>query len=219
MAERCSENIIKAVVFDVGGVLQLGGNPKIKQGMIHTSGVHERVAKKLKITIDQYFDSIDTIYAKSIEGHVSKEVLMGVLACNLNCPKDKLKKIFMDAYRAVYKRNNWLFSVAKQLKERGYKIAVLSDQWHISKDALMPEKDFKIFDEVVVSCDVRIRKPNKEIYEVLLNKLKLKPGEVLFVDNQIWNLVPANKFGMKTILFTDNKKAKEQFSDFGIYVK
>lgn len=213
----CGE--IKAIIFDVGGVLQLGGLQRRNPKMVHTSGVHEIVANKLRITLDQYFDSIDTAYAKSIEGQLSKSVLMGILSCNLNYPKDKLEKLFIKTYKITYKKNKWLFNAAKQMKNQGLKIGILSDQWHLSKEALMQKKDFKIFDKQVVSCDVRMRKPNIEIYKIILDKLKVKPHEVLFIDNQEWNIIPAHKLGMNTILFADNKKVKEQLKHFGIYVK
>ena len=68
----------------------------------------------------------------------------------------------------------------------------------------------KKFDEVVVSCDVGIRKPNPKIYKMILKKLKLKGKSCIFIDNQKWNLIPAKKLGMKTILFKDNKQADEK---------
>jgi len=219
MKKGVLEGEIKAVVFDVGGVLQLGGKPRINPRMVHTSGVHELIANKLKISLDQYFDSIDTAYAKSIEGSISKSILLGIISCNLNYPKEKLEKLFVKTYRKVYHKNNWLFSAAKQMKKQGLKVAVLSDQWHISKEALMQKRDFEIFDEVIVSCDAGMRKPNKELYELLLKKLNAKPHEILFIDNQSWNIIPACNMGMKTILFVNNKKTKEQLKYFGIKVK
>lgn len=210
---------IKAVVFDVGGVLELGGKKRQNIGIIHVSGIHESMAKKLGLSMDQYYDSIDSIYAKSMEGQVSKSILLGTLSVNLNVSKKKLESMFINAYRKVYKKNSELFSIAKRLKKEGYKIGILSDQWHLSKDALLVKKDYNIFDTKVVSCDVGIRKPNPEIYELLLKRLKLEPEEVLFIDNQEWNIVPANKMGIKTILFTTNKKLKEQLKPFGIEVK
>lgn len=214
-----SEKSIKAVIFDIGGVLQLGGKPRLNPKNVHSSGVHEYIANKLRITIDQYFDSIDTIYAKSIEGIVTKSVVLGVLSCNLNYPKEKLEKLYHKSYKRRYKRNNKLFKIAKQLKKQGYKIGILSDQWHLSKDVFAKEKDMKIFDEVVISCDVGVRKPRKEAYDMILEKLGVCPKEAIFIDNQIWNLIPAHKMGIKTILYIDNKKTIEQLRKFGIYVK
>ena len=76
---------IKAVIFDIGGVLQLG-NKRPTPNRVHVSGVHEVIAKKLKISLDQYFDAIDTVYANSIEGKISKKQLLGILSSNLNYP-------------------------------------------------------------------------------------------------------------------------------------
>ncbi len=209
---------IKAIIFDVGGVLQIGGKTRISKKEVHTSGVHQVVAKKLKISIDQYLDSIDSHYAKSIEGQITKQTLLSVLSLNLNYPKDKLQKLYHKTYKKKFQKNIGLYNIAKKLKKQGYKIAILSDQWHLSKEALMPKKDIKIFDAVVTSCDVGIRKPNIPIYEMILKKLKVKPEETVFIDNQAWNIFPAHNLGMNTILYHDNKKTKEQLKEFGLKV-
>ena len=213
------ESKIKAVIFDMGGVLRIGKNSRKNKSINHISGIHESIAKRLKINIDQYFDSIDTAYAKSMEGKISENILLDTLSFNLNYPREKIKKLYVEGYRKLFKKNIWLFGVAKQLKKKSFKIAILSDQWHLSKDALMPKKDVKIFDEAIASCDVGIRKPSRKSYEFILEKLGIKPSEALFIDNQVWNIVPANKMGMKTILYQDNKKIKEQFAKYGIYIK
>ena len=213
---RCRDSKIKAVIFDVGGVLQIGGKTSFSKKDVHTSGVHQIIANKLKISIDQYLDSIDTYYAKSIEGQISKPTLLSVLSSNLNYSKDKLQNLYYKTYKKKYTKNIGLYSIAKRLKKQGYKIAILSDQWHLSKEALMPKKDTKIFDVIIISCDVGIRKPNTPIYQMVLDKLKLKPEETIFIDNQVWNIIPAHKLGMNTILFHDNKKTREQLKEFEV---
>ena len=200
-------NKIKAVIFDVGGVLALGKSPPIyRKGKYHSLGVHEYVAKKLKISIDQYFDSIDTAYAKSVEGRFSKKQVLDLFAKNFRRSPIKLKKIYKRALNENFKQNKQLFKQAFKLKKLGYKIAVLSDQWHLSKEILMPDKLYKKFDVVIVSCDVKMRKPNPKIYKLTLKKLKLKPFECVFIDNKKWNTEPAKKLGINTILFKDNEQ-------------
>ena len=66
---------LKAIIYDIGGVLQVGEQQRKYQSQKHASGVHESIAKKLRIRMDQYFDSIDTAYALSIEGKISKRKL------------------------------------------------------------------------------------------------------------------------------------------------
>ena len=209
---------IKAVIFDIGGVLWIGGKTRFNRREVHTSGVHQIISEKLKISLDQYFDSIDSYYAKSMEGQINKKTLLKVLSLHLNLPPEKVEKLFVETYKKKFKRNNELFKIVEKIKKKGYKTAILSDQWHLSKEVVLSKKDENYFDEIVVSCDVGIRKPNPEIYELILKKLKLKPEEVLFIDNQTWNIIPANKMGMNTILFHSNKQTLRELEKFGIRI-
>jgi len=201
---------IKAILFDVGGVLALGENSRLENGKFIPSGVHLNMAKKLNISIDQYIDSIDTAYVSAITGKLSKKEVIETLSKNFGVSSKKLKRLYIDSYKKNFKQNKELFNKLFKLKKQGYKIAILSDQWFLSKEALMPKKLYKNFDEVIVSCDVGIRKPNQKIYQLAVKKLNFSPKEILFIDNQKWNISPAKKLGMKTILFKSNKQL---FSD------
>ena len=198
---------IKTVVFDVGGVLALGKNQEIiKRKGNRTFGVHQYIARKLNVSLDQWLDSIDSVYADAIEGKISKEKTLKTISGNNHVSMEEIERLFKISYRKQFEQNKQLFEQVFKLKHGGYKIAVLSDQWPVSKEALMPKKLYKEFDEVVVSCDVGARKPNPEIYKILLKKLNLPAKKCLFIDNQKWNLVPAKKLGFKIILFKDNKQ-------------
>ena len=208
---------IKAVIFDVGGVLATPSAPARLIQDTHLAsvpkhcghrhkGVHEYIADKLRILLDQWFDSIDTIYAKSIEGKVSRAETLNILSKNLYISKRRVRNIIVKAYRFNFKQNKQLFKQAFKLKKQGYKIGVLSDQWHLSQEAIMPKRLYKKFSPVIVSNEVGMRKPNPKIYKLLLKKLKLKPSEVLFIDNQEWNTKPAKKLGIKTIQFKNNEQ-------------
>ena len=199
---------IKALVLDVGGVLVLG--VKLKKSkydkMLHHTEVHKEIAKKLNISLDQWFDAIDTSYAKSIEGKISPEKLLEIISRNVKTSKKRLEKIIIRIYKRNFRQNKELFKKIFQLKHKGYKIGVLSDQWPLSKKALMPKKIYGKFDAVVVSCDVGIRKPNPKIYNLILKKLNIPSSQVLFIDNQEWNIKPAKKLGLKTLLYKNNKQ-------------
>lgn len=191
---------IKGLIFDVGGVLQLG-NPSFEHPR-----VHEFIAKELGINLDQYFDSIDTAYVSSIEGKISEEKAIKIMSRNLKITPEKLVKLYIIAYHKYYTLNKKLLVFASSLKKSGYKTAILSDQWLLSKKALILPAFYKNFNSVVVSCDVGMRKPNPKIYKLTLKRLKLKPNEVIFIDNQKWNISPAKRIGMRTILFKDTEQ-------------
>ncbi|MCK5624583.1 HAD family phosphatase [Candidatus Pacearchaeota archaeon] len=199
---------IKAIIFDVGGVLVLGAKLKrIKyDGRLHHTEIHEEISRKLKISLDQWFDAIDTTYAKSIEGKISKEEVLETISKNVKTSKRKLRNIMNKVYKKNFDQNKQLFEKAFELKRKGYKIGVLSDQWHFSQEALMPKILYKKFNEVVVSPEVGMRKPNPKMYKLILKRLKLPANQTLFIDNQEWNIKPAKKLGMETILYKNNKQ-------------
>lgn len=196
---------IKAIIFDMNGVLALG--IELKRGTASSKGFHSFMANKLNLGLDTWFDAIDTVYADSIEGKVSEKKTLSTISKNLSLVPKRLEKVIIKGYRKLFTENKELYKYAYRLKKRGYKIAILSDQWVFSKKALINEKLLKKFNAVVVSSDIGIRKPNPEIYKLTLKKLGVNPEESIFIDNRKWNLKPAKKLGMKTILFKNNKQA------------
>ncbi len=213
---RESKNKIKAVIFDIGGVLQLGKYSSTPIDGHRLLGVHKTVSRKLHVSLDQYFDAIDTVYAKSIEGTILEAKVLATMAKNLKTTAKKLETLFIKTYKQNFQFNKQLFKQALEFKKRGYRIAILSDQWYLSRDALVSSKLRKNFNPVIISCDVGIRKPNPKIYKLILKKLKLPAKNCLFIDNQQWNIAPAQKLGMKTILFKSNKQLFKQLSKQGI---
>jgi len=193
---------IKALIFDVGGVLRLG-HPSFDH-----PEVHHFVSDKLKIDLDRYLDAIDTAYTDSIVGKISEKKALEIMARNLETIKPKkLGRLYIKAYKKYYVLNKELINYAFKKKKQGYKIAILSDQWWLSKRALFSKTFYNKFDAIIVSCDVGLRKPDKAIYRLALKELKIQAKETLFIDNRDWNLTPGKKLGMKTILFKNNKQA------------
>jgi epoxide hydrolase-like predicted phosphatase len=200
------KNKIKAIIFDVGGVLQLTNYDDIGKGGHHVLGVHEYLAKKLKRDLDSWFDAIDTPYGRSMDGSIARNKAISIMSKNLNISEKRFTRLFYKAYKKFFKKNRKLYRTAHRLRKKGYKIGILSDQWYLSKDVLTPKKDMKNFNIVIISCDVGIRKPNSKIFKLLIKKCKCKAEEILFIDNRDWNLKPARKLGIKTILFKSNKQ-------------
>ncbi|MFH1359254.1 MAG: HAD family hydrolase [archaeon] len=214
------EEKIKAIVLDVGGVLQL---PRYSVFRITggDTGVYEYIAKTLRIDMDSLFDTMDSAYAKSMEGELEDVVAVNLVAKNLGLVSRSLKKLFTKAYKRGFKRNNYLYKELKRLRKKGYIIAMLSDQWALSNEILIPKKDRKNFDVLVISNEVGLRKPNIRVYRLLIRKLRekkknIKHSEVLFIENRNWNLKPARKLKMKTILFENNKQCIKEMEKLGV---
>ncbi len=208
------EQRVKAVIFDMNGVLVKGTELEKETPLF--KGFHNMMSKSLKVNIDKWIDAIDTSYAKSIEGKISERETLNTIAKNLDVRPKNLEKTILKNYRKVFKRNKELYRYAFNLKKEGYKIAILSDQWHLSKKALLRKSDLKKFDVSIISCDVGMRKPNPKIYKLILKKLKVKPLEAVFVDNRDWNTKSAEGLEVKTILFKNNTQT---FRELGKILK
>ena len=90
----------------------------------------------------------------------------------------------------------------QELKNRGYKIYLLSNASHrLLNEYWLSIKNHECFDGEVVSAFVGLLKPNKDIYEYLLDKFSLKPEECAFVDDSIPNVDGAIICGMQGIKY------------------
>ncbi len=202
----------KAVIFDLGGVLSLG--KKINE----MEGVHEEVAKALKFSTDSYFDAIDSTYSDAIEGKIPRQRSINIMAKNLGATPKKLIRVYTKCYRKNFKRNMKLYRFALKLKKKGYKVGIISDIWYIAKDVFFYKDYYDHFDCVLASCDVGSRKSNKKIFQVAAKKLELSPKEIIFTDNNSWNLTAPKKLGIKTILFKNNNHFIESIKKLGICI-
>lgn len=72
------------------------------------------------------------------------------------------------------------------------------------------------FDEVYYSCRVGMRKPDKEIFEMVLSKNKLKPEETVFIDDSIQHVKGAGQCGINAYLLPKNMEVEELIRQLGL---
>ncbi len=98
------------------------------------------------------------------------------------------------------------------LRENNYKIACLSNGTHEWTLRVITDHGLgDLFDEIVLSGDLGIVKPNPEIYSQTLAKLHTEPLEAIFVDDRQINVDAAKALGISGLLFTDTSKFIEDF--------
>lgn len=59
------------------------------------------------------------------------------------------------------------------------------------------------FDAVYFSCEMKLRKPEPEIYQAVLTAEKLAPAQTLFIDDNAENIHSAAQLGIRTLHLTD----------------
>ncbi|XP_013416643.1 acyl-CoA dehydrogenase family member 10 isoform X1 [Lingula anatina] len=85
------------------------------------------------------------------------------------------------------------------IRAEGIKTALITNNWLITPTQSAMPLDRKLFDVILESCIVKIKKPNPKIYQMCLEALNVHPEEVIFLDDIGRNLKPAKEMGMRTI--------------------
>lgn len=98
----------------------------------------------------------------------------------------------------------------KELKFMGYGIYGLTN-WSAEKIgyAFANYSFFSLFDGIVVSGVEKVVKPDRKIYEILLERYSLKPGECVFIDDNQDNVDMAKVLGINAISFDNIGNVKE----------
>ena len=97
--------------------------------------------------------------------------------------------------------------LAEELKEKGYRIYLLSNT---SKEYYIFRKQIpsiESFDGEFISADVHFNKPEKEIYELFFKQFQLKPAECFFIDDRADNIATAEKLGMRGFRYQQDTNA------------
>jgi epoxide hydrolase-like predicted phosphatase len=206
--------MIKAFIFDIGGVILLPKDVQKREGKNLLTSYKEvcLLMEGINKNSDEIFnDTIDT-YRKSSIGEISKEETLKLYSEKLNLPTKAVEEIFDKLYTKNVIENEELYKFILNLKIKGYLLGILSTQFHLSKNILVPKKYYEDFDALEISCDDGLKKPNQKCFVSILEKLKIKPEESIFVDDKQENLDAAENFGMKTLIFKDNEQFFEDIA-------
>ena len=96
--------------------------------------------------------------------------------------------------------------VLKNLKEKKYKISILSNGTPDLLDGLVKSNDLeKMFDDIFSIEEVGIYKPDKKVYDMPIKKYKVKKNEVAFLSANTWDVSGAGNFGFNAIWVNRNK--------------
>jgi epoxide hydrolase-like predicted phosphatase len=104
-----------------------------------------------------------------------------------------------------------MLGAVKAARDAGVRTGLISNSWcvHRYPQQMMDE----LFDGVVISGLVGIRKPAPEIYAMGADAIGLPPRECVFVDDLGFNLKPAKELGMATLLHTDSEQTVAQLEE------
>ena len=200
--------MIRAVISDFGGVLTTplsgaltayGESSGISPEQIGTA--MERLARahgrhplfeleKGAISERRYVEMLEAELGRSVDF----QAFSGVLMDNLH-------------------RNEAMIDLVRDLRRRGLRTALLTNnvrEWESLWRAKLPDID-ELFEVIVDSAFVGMRKPEPEIYRLTLERLGggLEAHECVFVDDLEINCKAACALGMHAVRFVDSEQAIE----------
>jgi putative hydrolase of the HAD superfamily len=117
----------------------------------------------------------------------------------------RFREVYFDALHA----NEPMLGLMRELCGRGYRMAILTNnvrEWEEEWRAKLPIDE--IFETVVDSAWVGMRKPDHAIYRLTMERLgSVEAGECLFVDDNELNVEAARELGMTAVHFQSNEEA------------
>ena len=106
-----------------------------------------------------------------------------------------------------------------RLSDQGYQILGMTNCGHAAFEALMGNFDvIKVMDDIFVSANEGICKPDAHAYRLLLDRNSVKAEHCIFIDDAAKNVDAAKALGMDGIVFIDANSLEHALAERGILV-
>ncbi len=195
--------MIDTVIFDVGKVLigfDWQGYMKNLFGDETIEAINNAIWQKcLWIEFDKGIMKEDEILSAIIEGAPDYE---------------KEIRICFNRLGECIERKDYAIPWIDLLKSEGYRVLYLSNYSNMLIRANPAALDFiPHMDGGIFSYKVQLIKPDKEIFELLLEEYGLDREKCLFIDDNSYNVSAAKELGFKTCLFTEYEESFKEVSE------
>ena len=157
-------------------------------------------ADALRVPVKRFQQIYKGFLSDFQKGLFSEDTLWEKLCAQLKCKKPTVSSLWEEAFRSVYDENIPVFQLAEQLHQKGYRVGLLSNT-EAPAIRFIHAKKYTMFDITIFSCEEQTCKSEERIFRILLNRLLLKPDEVVFIDDNKKNIDIAQKMGIISILF------------------
>lgn len=191
---------IKAVIFDLGGVILRTEYQAPRQHLAESFGMDYEDIDKI------VFGSPSA--ARAFVGEITeKEHWLNVMKI-LKQPASEYERI-RNEFFAGDMIDHTLVDFIRSLRGK-YKTCLISNAFDDLREYIVREKFDDAFDHMVISAEVKVAKPDAKIYHIALKQLGVSPSEVIFVDDFIENIEACEQLGIKGVHFKNAESAIEQ---------
>jgi len=220
---------IKAILFDYWDTLAICNVNEKTLSKENKTTYNYLKSKGYKITLKEYIKMRERYFEYDLWGPqrnieiTPKEVFRKFIFKDINITDEDILKVI--EINEKYDHTSKLRVDCKEtlitLKKKGYKLGIITNAWLRFCKRELKEWGLKdLFDEIVISCDVGIRKPNKKIFNFTANKLGVSLSECVFVgDNHLHDIEGATKAGINYTIGIEPFKKNKSLSEPIIIVK
>lgn len=199
--------MIKNIVFDVGKVLVDFNWQQVFEDLGFQGEIYQKVEKAT--VLSEAWGEFD-------RGELTdEEVLQSFLAQAPDCEAEI--RTFWEHVPDTIKRYEYAESWIQDLKEKGYKVYLLSN--YPDRTYRLTRKELSFVDLVdggIFSYQIKCIKPDPAMYQALFEKYSLVPEECVFLDDNGDNVAAAKKLEMKAIRFQGKEQAELELQALGV---
>ena len=116
-------------------------------------------------------------------------------------PYEDYRSFIFEFFEKIAVRFDFALPLLEDLKNRGYKVGLITNGQHALQYKKLELTGMRyVFDEIIVSGDVGVEKPDREIFFIMCEKLGVSPAEMLYVgDNPVNDVDGAAGAGCRTV--------------------
>ncbi|BBB47312.1 HAD family hydrolase [Pelolinea submarina] len=183
---------IRAIIWDLEGVLLQSPDEDAPTTIAH----------KLNVPIDKSREAFYSDFNDRVDkGEFTHDDFLNHVVDSLGLPREK-KTDLLDCFYQDFFIDAGMLSDVRAYHQR-YRTALLSNYSDLLRKMLASYWRMDgAFDQIVISWEVRMIKPDPDIFYYTLEKLGCAPAEAIFIDDKAVNVEGARALGMHAILFT-----------------
>lgn len=202
--------MIKNIVFDMGNVLLWFDRERFLDAVGAEGGDR-------KILMNNVYLSVE--WARMDRGSMTEAEAAASMCTHVPERLHEKVHLLVDQWdRPIYPVEG-MAQLVRDLKTAGYGIYLLSNASYRQHEYWPRVPGSECFDGTLISADVKLMKPQREIYDLLCSNFSLKPEECVFIDDSAANIEGAEVAGMSGIVFHgEADEAREKLRALGVTV-
>ena len=189
---------IQIILFDIGGVIVKWKDQWLYNDVAKKFGLSEQI-----LANEGKKELPNLRLGKSSESEMWKRIGKKINSKELSNVKDSL---IHDIFKTRISIDNSVFTIIKKLQKKNITMGILSNTAAVTHSIVEKLIDLSYFDYQFLSYRIGWEKPDKRIFEYVVEKIPYSKEEILFIDDKLSNVNAAKEFGIKTIHFIDSSK-------------